>query len=305
MFTDLKIRVRFLRRWDKTIPTLISRSSRTLKPFALTLSVTIWLLPFGAALAGQVRVVVSNSAYADIARQIGGAIVTVSIADGRRDETSAIQPGSIILCGWAGADEALREAAHRPSLRAILIELPRHASDQSAAVGMPWYATGSMFALAHVYADRLMRLKPDLALQFAGNLAGIRIGFDTIARRIKEIARDYANSEVVAADPLSRGVANKLGFKALGSASTNESGGTISARSFNDLKKAIEERDGSIFLYDDDLRSPEIKRLVSMASQNGVPAVGLQERLPAALRYQQWVLRQWNMVHGALNEAAP
>jgi hypothetical protein len=36
-----------------------------------------------------------------------------------------------------------------------------------------------------------------------------------------------------------------------------------------------------------------------------MPVVGLRENLPSGLHYQQWMLRQLNAVHGALNEAAP
>ncbi|HUC48590.1 MAG TPA: zinc ABC transporter substrate-binding protein [Xanthobacteraceae bacterium] len=275
------------------------------KAIVLTLWVAIWLLPHNAALAEQVRVLASNNVYADIARQIGGAAVTVSIADSRGAETSMVRPNSIILCGWAQADAALRDAARRASPSATLIEPPRHASEEAASVAVPWYDAEPMFALAHAYADRLMRIRPDLALQFAGNLAHMRMGFDAIAHRIGEIARDYANSEVVAADPLSRRVANRLGFKAAGPAAADGSRGALSAESFSVLKKALETREGSIFLYDSDVANPELKKLVSLARQNGVPPVGLQDKLPSGLPYQQWVLRQWNTVHGALNEASP
>lgn len=273
------------------------------KAIAIVLSIATWFVS-GYALAEQVHVVASNNAYADIARQIGGDAVVVSIADNPRDAALAVGPKSIVLCGWAQADAALRDAARRASPRATLIELPGHASDKSVFIAVPWYDTGSMFALTHAYADQLMRVRPDLALQFAANLAGVRVGFDTIARRIRVIARDYANSEVIAAGPLSRGVANKLGFKAAGPDSAAEPRRAISAKSFGDLEKQLESREGSIFLYNRDVAKPEMKKLVSVASQNGVPVAGLQDRLPTGLHYQQWVLRQWNTVHGALNQAA-
>jgi zinc/manganese transport system substrate-binding protein len=253
----------------------------------------------------QIRVVASNDVYADIARQIGGAAVTVSVADSRRDQASIITTKSIILCGWARADDALRDAAHRALTGPTLIELPRRAFDESIYVIAPWYDTESMFALVHAYADKLMRIRPDLAVQFAGNLAYMRVGFDAIARTIGKIAKDYANSEVIVADPLSRGVANKLGFQVAGPSSANDSAGAISAKSINDLKRDLERREGSIFLYNRDVANLEMTKLVLIAKQNAIPVAGLQEKLPMRLRYQQWVLRQWNTVHGALNEAAP
>jgi zinc/manganese transport system substrate-binding protein len=276
-----------------------------LKAIALAVWIVIWPSLHDVARAEQIRVVASNEVYADIARQIGGAAVTVSIADSRRAQTSIITTESIILCGWARADDALRDAARRALTGPTLIELPRRASDEAIYIVVPWYDTESMYALARAYADKLMRIKPSLAMQFAGNLAGVRVGFDAIERTIGKIARDYANSEVIAADPLSRGVANKLGFKAAGPISAEDSAGAISAKSVNDLKRDLERREGSIFLYNRDVGNPEMKKLVLIAKQNGVPVAGLQEKLPTALRYQQWVLRQWNTVHGALNEAAP
>jgi len=274
------------------------------KAIGVSLSIATWLVSGNYVLAEQVRVVASNNAYADIARQIGGTAVVVSIADNPRDAALAAGPKSIVLCGWAQADAALRDAARRASPQATLIELPGHASDESVSIAVPWYDTGSMFALTHAYADQLMRVRPDLALQFAGNLAGVRVGFDAIARRIRTIARDYANSEVIAAGPLSRGVANKLGFKAAGPDSAGESRRAIAAKSFENIEKQLESREGSIFLYNRDVAKPEMKKLVSVARQNGVPVAGLQDRLPTGLHYQQWVLRQWNTVHGALNQAS-
>jgi ABC-type Zn uptake system ZnuABC Zn-binding protein ZnuA len=275
------------------------------RAIAVSLCIATWFVSGSYALAEQVLVVASNDAYADIARQIGGAAVAVSIADNPGDAASTVRPKSIVLCGWARADAALRDAARRALPNATLIELPRHASDVSVSIAVPWYDTGSMLALSQAYADQLMRIRPDLASQFAGNLAHMRVGFDAIAHGIQEIARDYANSEVIAADPLSRAVANQLGFKATGPVAANDPAGAISAKSTDDLKKALESREGSILLYNRDVASPEIKKLILVANDNGIPAVGLQDKLPTDLRYQQWVLRQWNTVHGALNEASP
>jgi ABC-type Zn uptake system ZnuABC Zn-binding protein ZnuA len=181
----------------------------------------------------------------------------------------------------------------------MLIELPRTRPD--IPIGLQWYDTAPVSALAQAYADQLMRVQPSLALQFAGNLIRVRAGLAAIDRTVSGIAKDYANSEVVVADPLSRAVATKLGFQAAGPAAAGE----MSAKSADDLKKSLESREGSIFLYDSDAAIPEIKKLAAVARRNGIPVVALQDKLPKRLRYQQWVLRQWNAVHGALNEASP
>jgi ABC-type Zn uptake system ZnuABC Zn-binding protein ZnuA len=279
--------------------------ARNAKAITISLCIATCLPSGGYALAGQVRVVASNNAYADIARQIGGAAVIISIANNPRDAASEIRSGSIMLCGWTGVDAALCDAARRAAPDATLIELPRHRADETIVISLPWYDTASTDALTQAYADRLMRMRPGLALQFAGNLARMRVGLAAISHRVGEIAKDYADSEVIAADPLSRAVAKQLGFKTTVLPVTNDPSGTISPKSAHNLEKAIEDRDGSIFLYDRDLGNLEIKKLVALAIRNAIPTVGLQDQLPTGLHYQQWVLRQWNTIHGALNEASP
>jgi zinc/manganese transport system substrate-binding protein len=278
-----------------------ARYAMRARVIAILLCIASRLFSGTPALAEQVQVVTSNTAFADIARQIGGAAVVVSVVDSPRVAASSVRPKSIVLCGWARTDAPLRDAARRASPNATLIELPRPAPEVPVSIDLPWYDTASMSELARTYADQLMRIQPSLALQFAGNLIRMRAGLGTIDRRVKEIARDYANSEVIAADPLSRAVATKLGFEAVGRAAAGE----ISAKSADDLKKSLEEREGSIFLYESDAANADIKNLVAVANRNGIPVVALQDKLPARLRYQQWVLRQWNAVHGALNEASP
>ena len=303
--TVLKIWVRPVCPRDEAMPAAHSDCPIILKAIVVSLCIATWFVSGNYALAEQVRVVASNNAYADIARQIGGAAVAVSIADNPRDAASAVRRKSIVLCGWAQADAALRDAARRALPNATLIELPRHGADEPVSIDLPWYDTASISVLAQAYADQLMQIRPELALQFAGNLVRMRTGLAAIAHRIREIAKDYANSEVVAADPLSRAVAHRLRFTTTVPAAGNDPPGAISTKSIDDLEKALESREGSIFLYDNrDAAKSEMKKLVSMASQNGVPVAGLQDRLPTGLHYQQWVLRQWNMVHGALNQAS-
>jgi ABC-type Zn uptake system ZnuABC Zn-binding protein ZnuA len=278
-----------------------ARHAMRARAIALLLYVATCLFSGTYALAEQVQVVTSNTAYADIARQIGGAAVVVSVIDSPRVAASSVRPKSIVLCGWARTDASLRDAARRALPNTTLIELPRPAPEVPVSIDLPWYDTASISELARAYADQLMRIQPSLALQFAGNLIRMREGLGTIDRRTKEIAKDYANSEIIAADPLSRAIATKLGFEAVGPTDA----GKISAKSANDLKKSIESREGSIFLYESDAANPDFKNLVAVANRNGIPVVALQDKLPPRLRYQQWVLRQWNTIHGALNEASP
>jgi zinc/manganese transport system substrate-binding protein len=72
-----------------------------------------------------------------------------------------------------------------------------------------------------------------------------------------------------------------------------------------ELKDAIMGHKAMILLYNRDAATPATDELVAIANDAGIPVVGLGEKLPSGLSHQQWMLRQLNAIHGALNEASP
>ena len=84
-----------------------------------------------------------------------------------------------------------------------------------------------------------------------------------------------------------------------------QSGIAASPKSVAELKDAITEQKASILFYDRDAATDVTNELVALANDAGIPVVGLGEKLPSGLHYQQWMLRQLNAIRGALNEASP
>ena len=102
-----------------------ARYAMCARVIAILLCIATCLVSGTYALAEQVQVVTSNTAYADIARQIGGDAVVVSVIDSPWVAASSVRPKSIVLCGWARTDAPLRDAARRALPNTTLIELPR------------------------------------------------------------------------------------------------------------------------------------------------------------------------------------
>jgi zinc/manganese transport system substrate-binding protein len=149
----------------------------------------------------------------------------------------------------------------------------------------------------------------------AGHAAGpVRIGgsesADTVGpidRKIEEIARTYAGTDVFLTDIRFLGLVEKLRFKVQdgGYIKALQSGGAPSAKSIAGLKDAIMGHKAMILLYNRDTPTAITDELVAIANDAGIPVVGLGEKLPSGLNHQQWMLRQLNAIHGALNEASP
>jgi zinc/manganese transport system substrate-binding protein len=149
----------------------------------------------------------------------------------------------------------------------------------------------------------------------AGHATGpVRIGTsefaDTVGsidRKIEEIARTYAGTEIFLTDIRFLGLVERLRFKVQddGYIKALQSGGVPSPKRVAELKDAIMGHRAMILLYNRDAATATTDALVALANDAGIPVVGLGEKLPSGLSHQQWMLRQLNIIHGALNEASP
>jgi zinc/manganese transport system substrate-binding protein len=149
----------------------------------------------------------------------------------------------------------------------------------------------------------------------AGHAAGpVRIGTPEVAdsvgpidRKIEEIARTYAGTDIFLTDVRFVGLVERLRFKVQDGAYIKalQSGGVPSAKLVAQLKDAIMAHKAMILLYNRDAPTAATDELVAIANDAGIPVVGLGEKLPSGMSRQQWMLRQLNIIHGALNEASP
>lgn len=258
-----------------------------------------------AAMAEPLRVGVSEHVYGDLAQQIGGPAISVVWL--RPNPASPLPHLDLVICGCAGKDAWLRDATRRASGPPGLIEASPPSAGGRSEPEFPWYDPPTMEKLARRLEAELAHRIPREAPRIAANAAQAMAAFETLDRRIGEVARDYANSDVILADNLYRGITERLRFKIRDEdyLQTVEAGKPPSTSSLAGLKKALQRQTGGILLYDKDRAGPAVEELVAAAGDDGVPAVALRERLPKGLHYQQWMLRQVNAVHGALNEAAP
>ena len=283
------------------------RTAETMRTVGLGL--VALLIATGTGGAEPVRIGVSDAVYADLAHQIGGPVVAISLLDRQAvvasGAPSALTGQDIVLCG--GIDTRLCDAVRRASPAPVVIEAGQPATDSRPEPGWPCYDMRAMAALARDVAGELSRRVPAQAPRIAANLALVMDGFRRIDRKIDEIARTYAASDVIITAPFADLIAERLRFKIQDPTyiAGLRRGVPPSAASVAALRDAVERRKASILVYDRDALTPAINSLVALANDSGIPVVGLGETLPRGLHYQQWMLRQLNAIHGALNEASP
>lgn len=262
------------------------------------------LFATNVAAADVVRIGVSNLVYEDLARQIGGGqAVTVLLF---QRPIFPLPKLDIVICGCSGSDAWLANAAQHEK-EAFVIKASNQSAAHRADIESPWYDVRGMARLTETLAAELTRRAPAEAEQIASNTRRAMAGFSALDRRIDEVSKAYANADVLLADELSRGAIERLRFNIRDEdyLKSLKPGTSPSAKATASLEKAIQRWTGSIFLYDKDAANPTVKELVGLANDGGIPVVALHKQPPKGLHYQQWMLRQMNAVHGALNEASP
>jgi zinc/manganese transport system substrate-binding protein len=268
------------------------------------------LLTANGAVAAPVRIAVSDAGYADLAHQIGdpGVAVTLLKAENATDSgPRGLPPSDVVICGGTKSGAWLCEQARRTAPPPVVIEAMARTAGGQEEPAYPWYDTKTIVALAGQLAAELSRRLPAEAPRIAANLMRTQTAFRSIDRKIAEIAHLYEGTDVIVTDQLSRGFVDQFRFKIAGGnyLKALSRSGTPSAASVAALNDAIQRRKASILVYDQNATTPAIKDLIAAANDTGMPAVGVRETAPRGLHYQQWLLRQLNAVHGALNQAAP
>lgn len=240
------------------------------------------------AAAEPLNVVVATKLYADLAEQIGGAAVVTSVVERGGVPPASASKAKIIVCAGR-LDAWLCETARHRLPDVAVLQIPQKERDSRVDASFRWYDTATQSAFAETIADAVSKRRPDVAPQVAMHLREFMQDIEAIQARIKKLSGDYKGAAVIVTDAMSREVAEYLHFKP------------------NVIERGsdLENREGSILLYDRDAATDKIRSLAASAQEAGIPVVALQEKMPKGLHYQIWATRQWSAINGALNEASP
>ena len=257
------------------------------------------------AASPRLKIVATDAVWVDIAHQIGGNRALTVLAKERSG--AAIYSGaSVLILNGAGYDSWARIALQHAQQSAKILE----AADFSAAKNdhnpYVWYDIDAVRALARALAAELGSQDAAGRPFYERNLVTFDASMARLTAMITDIAHYYRGSEVFVTDNLYQRMLVSLRFKMRddGLASGPRSGPSF-VRKTAAMTNDIAERKASILIYDSETLVPAIAQLVALAKESDVPAVGVRETRPAGLSYQEWMIRQINSVHGALNEAAP
>lgn len=271
-------------------------------------------LTVSAASAAPIRVVAAENFYGDVVAQIGGSQVSVTsiLANPDQDphlfEISAsvarrIADAQLVVFNGADYDPWMdRLLAASPTSTRQVIEVARLVNNKAGDNPHIWYNPETMPALAMRVAEVLSRLDPAHRTAYADREAAFKQSMRGLTDRIAELRRKYAGTVVTATEPVFGYMADALGLEMrnLRFQRAIMNGTEPSAADVAAFERGLRAGAVRVLLYNSQTQEGLAKRMRSIATEAGVPVVGVTETQPAGKRYQEWMISELNALEQAL-----
>ena len=264
--------------------------------------------------AEPIKVVAAENVYGDIARQIGGADVSVTsiLSNPNQDphefEASAstaraIADARLVIYNGAGYDPwaakllAASKATSREVLEVAML-VRRKAGDNPHF----WYDAAAMSALGSSLAAKMSDIDGAHRSGYAARGAAFEVSMVRLREGIAALRNRHAGTPVTATEPVFDYMAEALGLKMRNSRfqlavmNGTEPGAAAITAFENDLRT----RAVKVLLYNTQTTQALAERMRSIANQSGVPIVSITETAPEGKSYQAWMLAQLDELDRAL-----
>jgi zinc/manganese transport system substrate-binding protein len=279
---------------------------------ALTATVAV-AVPLSAA-EKKIAVVAAENFYGDVARQIGGAWVSVTSVLGNPDQDPHLFEATPSLVRQTAAANVVvyNGAAYDPWMdklvnvtaapgRAVIVAADL-VHEKAGADPHLWYDPATMPAVATALAATLSTIDPSHKEDYAVRLKTFLSSLAPLDEKISAMRAKYAGASVTATEPVfsSMAAALRLTMRNASFQLAVMNNTEPSARDLAQLEQDLKTRQVRVMFYNTQASDRLVRRLVDLAHAANVPVVGVTETCPPGLTYQDWMLRELDATEKAL-----
>ncbi|MGH8258692.1 MAG: metal ABC transporter solute-binding protein, Zn/Mn family [Steroidobacteraceae bacterium] len=304
-------------------------------PLVLALAL-LALLPRPAHAASRpLRIVAAENFYGDIAAQLAGpGAQVVSVLNNAAADPHLFEPGISTARAVADADlviynglsydvwmEKLLAGTRAPHRRIVvaasmLAQRPpdgaktdRDAPHRAARFRNPhlWYDPAVIRGVARAIAAQLTEADPAGRARYDARLRRFLESMRSVDTEIARLRAHFSGTVVASTEPLAQYLTEAIGLTM-----SNErfqlsvmNGTEPSARDTADFERALRERRVRVLIYNGQVASSAVRRLLDIARESGIPVVGMTETEPPGVDYQQWMLDELRALGAALQRVVP
>jgi zinc/manganese transport system substrate-binding protein len=277
--------------------------------------ITIYGMFLGSAQAvAALRVVAAENVYGELAKQLGGGLVQVrSILSNTNQDphlfsatpsiAKAVADADVIIYNGLGYDDWMRRliAVENRRTRQVIV-IADLAGKKAGDNPHFWYDLTVMPQLAQVLTAEFKRRDPNNQKQYDQRFEAFQKDYQLLEKRIQELKLRFAQTPVIATEPVFDYMAASLGMQMMGGElQTSMMNHTApSPRQLKQFEDVITQRQARALIYNRQVNQPLTERLIKLARQAGMPVVGITETQPEGLSYRQWMEGQLGLLEDAL-----
>ncbi len=265
-----------------------------------------------------VVVVAGENFWGNILDQIGGKHVNVIsiISDPTTDPhqyesdaatAAAIAGAQLIVKNGVGYDnfiDKLTAASPNTSRQEITVASILHISGDNPNPHL-WYDTALIPTVAAAFAKELSKLDPADRSAFAANEKTFDESLKPISAEIAKIKSTYPGAPIAYTERVPGYLVQAAGLVLATPASfaqSIEDGSDPSAADTASFQSALLNNKVKVLLYNGQVTNPATVKLKQLASQQGIPVIGVTETLPPKDKnFQAWQLRQVTEIYNGLS----
>lgn len=267
-----------------------------------------------------IAVLGTENFYADLLSQIGGSRVNATSllndpnADPHSFEASsqaaaAVSDARLVVKNGLGYDTFMDHLlAASPNSSRVVIDVQSLLGLPDTANAHVWYDPATMEKVAGAAEAALAKIEPANAAYFSARLDAFLASIKTLNGRIAQLGLKYPNAPVAFTEPVAGYLAARIGLQFLtpeGFMKAIEDGTDPAPADVAAERDLLTGHKVRVLLYNSQTVTPLTKQIHDLATQNGVPVVGVAETMPPAFaHYQDWQLAQMADIEQALAKGA-
>jgi zinc/manganese transport system substrate-binding protein len=279
------------------------------------LSACLASAPASNAGGSPIRVVAAENFYGDIARQLGGRLVSVSSllsnpdADPHEYQANvqtgiAVSQANLVIENAGGYDSWMEKIlAAAPQSQRLLLKgfdlAPTHLPGNEHV----WYSIADIAAIAQAITADLTQLDRAESAVFTRNLQTFLASLQPLQQKIAALHARYHGTPVGLTETIFLYQALPIGLQVLTpdafaravAQGTDPPADTVIAAS-----DQITHRQIRVLIYNQQTVTPVVTQLENLARARGIPLVAVSETLPPGQTYQGWMMAQLTRLQTAL-----
>ena len=279
----------------------------------LLLALAVALNPV-IALAEPVTIVAAENFYGDVAKQLGGADVSVTSIltnpdqDPHLFEASAstarrIAEARIVIFNGADYDPWMPKLlSASPRSNRKVIEVAPLVHKKPGDNPHLWYDPSAMSAVANTLIALLATIDSNHRTDYERRLSKFEGTLKSLNEKVAALRQKYAGVSITATEPVFGYMATAIGLGMrnedfqLAIMNGSEPSPSQIAAFENDLRTHAVK----VLLYNNQVSEEMTKKMQTIARDSSVPVVGISETQPPGMTFQEWMLSQLNALEAAL-----